>query len=130
MLFDHQDVAAGECHSVGQPWTAEEVYAVRNLGIAPELVRKGILKVEDLQNVEIKAPKKEVKVASLEAKEEELVPQKEEVEQVAIEEEKSAEIEQTLEEIQLAYTEIVGKIPVNMKNNKERLKNKILSTKN
>lgn len=122
MLFDQFDVASWDCHSIGQSRTADEVYAVRNLGIAPELVRKGILKPEDMG-------KMTAKTASLEAKKEELAPQQEEAEQVVIEEEKEAELEQSLEEIQLAYTEIVGKIPANMKNNKERLKNKILLTK-
>lgn len=125
MLFDMFDVARGDCKALGTPWTAEEVYAVRNLWIDPELVRKWVLNLSDL----VIQPQKEVKKQVVIETKEELEVQKEEVEEVSAEEVKTVELEQTLEEIQLAYQEIVGKLPARYKNDKVWLNNKILSTK-
>lgn len=41
--FDAGDVARGDCFAIWVPWTAEQVYAVRNLWIPAEQVRQWIL---------------------------------------------------------------------------------------
>ena len=49
MLFDQFDVAKWECKAIGTPRNAEEVFAVRNLGIPAEAVRQGILTREEYE---------------------------------------------------------------------------------
>lgn len=49
MLFDQFDVQKWDCKSIGTPWNAEEVFAVRNEGIPAEAVRQGILTREDYE---------------------------------------------------------------------------------
>ena len=50
MLYNALDVANWECKAIGTPRTAEEVFAVRNLGIPADAVRAGVLTLEALEN--------------------------------------------------------------------------------
>lgn len=142
MLFDHLDVANGDCKAVGLPWTSEEAYAVRNLGIPAELVRQGILTKEDedsfhqngikptTKKVETKVvPQAEVEPEAPATPDEEVVAEDAELAQSEHQTGSTEEVEQTLEEVQTAYKEIVGNIPPRYRNDKDWLMNKILSTK-
>ena len=49
MLYNTLDVANWECKAIGTPRTADEAFAVRNLGIPADAVRAGVLTLEALE---------------------------------------------------------------------------------
>ena len=59
MEYTALDVANGDCFAVGQPRTAEQVFAVRNLGIDPELVRSWVLSMKQKKEEKVIAKEEE-----------------------------------------------------------------------
>lgn len=108
MKFDHVDVANGECKAINTPRTAEEVYAVRNLGIPADMVRQGILTLD----------KKEKKK---EDRPEVIVEENNTTDSVSVD-------DLSIEELHKIFEEKEGKtVPVNKKNDINWIKNKIFS---
>ena len=73
MDFSAIDVNNGDCKAIGVAWNNEEAFAVRNLGIPADFVRKGIYTIEDYEKElgsKPKAKKEVIEVVENEEKDE------------------------------------------------------------